>query len=402
MLTDKSLRACRPRERPYKRADEKGLYVIVRPDGSKWWRFKYRIEGREKLLSLGVYPDASLKKARARRDAARQLLADGIDPSAQRRAEKDARADTFEAVATEYLTQREKPRKNSKRAALSGATIAKARWMLETFLYPRLGNRPIRSITWDDLLPVLRQIESRGIHETAHRAKWLCGQIFRYADDAGLNVVDITAGRRGALAPVVTENHAAIIEPAKVGALLRAIDGYRGQPSTTYALRLAPLVFVRPGELRGAEWSEFNLDAAEWRIPSERMKMRERHIVPLSRQALAFLEELRPWTGVGRLLFPSLRTSSRPISENTLNAALRRLGYSKEEQTTHGFRTIASTLLNELGWHPDLIERQLAHAPRDKVRASYDKSEKLPKRRRMMQQWADYLDSLKSELRTEG
>ncbi|MBX5461807.1 MAG: integrase arm-type DNA-binding domain-containing protein [Steroidobacteraceae bacterium] len=390
-LTEAAIRAARPHEKPYKLFDGGGLYLLVTPEGGRWWRLKYRYGGKERGLSLGVYPAVSLRTARERRDEARRLLASGVDPSAHRKAERASRAETFEALAREWLALQQ--------PTLAPATYAKARWLLEAFLLPKLGDRPIHEITPPELLGVLRGIESGGIHETAHRAKQLAGRIFRYAIATGRAERDPAADLRGALAPIAARNHAAITEPAKVGALLRVIDGYVGQPATMYALRLAPLVFVRPGELRAAEWREFDLEAAEWRIPAERMKMREAHLVPLSRQAVAILKELHAFTGTGRYLFPSLRTPARPISENTLNAALRRLGYAKDEMTAHGFRAMASTLLNERGFPPDVIELQLAHAERNRVRAAYNRAERLDERRQMMQAWADYLDSLRSGAR---
>src|SRR6185312_12333155 len=275
-------------------------------------------------------------------------------------------------------------------------TMTKARWILGSFVYPRLGSRPVSEITAPEVLAVLRPIESRGMNETAHRALQRCGQIFRYAIATGRATRDITSDLRGALAPVVVENRAAITEPMQIGALLRAIDDYIGHPTTLLALRLSPLVFLRPSELRAAEWSEIDLQAGEWRVPAARMKMRERHIVPLASQAAMILRDLRSVTGKGRYLFPSLRTSDRPMSVNTVNAALRRLGYARDEMTGHGFRAMACTCLNELGWHPDLIELQMAHAERNKVRAAYNRAERLAKRRKMMQAWADYLDRLRA------
>ena len=261
-------------------------------------------------------------------------------------------------------------------------------------IFPKLGKRPIAKITAPDLLGALRRIEARGAHETTHRAKQRCGQIFRYAIATGRAERDITTDLRGALAPVVSKNRAALTDPADVGELLRAIEGYHGSPRIALALKLAARTFVRPGELRYAEWGEIDLDGAEWRIPGERMKMRELHIVPLARQVIELLRELYSITGRSKYLFPSLQTSLRPISENTVNVALRRLGYSKDEMTGHGFRAMASTLLNEQGWHPDLIELQLAHAERNKVRAAYNRAQRLPERRNMMQAWADYLEAL--------
>jgi len=265
-------------------------------------------------------------------------------------------------------------------------------------VFPYIGSRPIAKLGPLDVLKVLRRIEERGIHETAHRTRQRCAQVFRYAVQTGRAERDVTADLRGALAPVVSEHHATITEPARIGELLRAIDGYNGQAVTAYALKLSPLVFVRPGELRHAEWTEFDLDGHEplWRIPGEKMKMGEQHIVPLAKQALLLLRELKGLTGRGRYVFPSLRSGSRPMSDNTVNAALRRLGYTSDEMTGHGFRSLASTCLNEQGYHPDLIELQLAHAERNQVRAAYNKAQRLPERRKMMEAWADYLDGLRA------
>jgi integrase len=387
-LTDTTIRNTKPGERPVKLFDGGGLYLLVSPNGSRWWRLKYRFDGKERGLSFGVYPDVPLKLARERRDEARKLIANGIDPSAQRQSEKVAKAHTFEAVAREWLERQKRK--------LAEVTYMKATWMLEAFVFPELGARAIGEITASDLLEVLRKIEERGKHETAHRTKQVCGRIFRYAIATGRAKHDIAADLRGALAPVVSVNRPAITEPARIAELLRAIYGYEGQPVTMCALKLAPLTFVRPGELRAAEWSEFDLDAAEWRIPAARMKMREPHLVPLSHQAVELLRELQPLTGSGRYVFPSTRTSQRPMSEGTVNAALRRLGYTKEDMTGHGFRALASTCLNEQGWHPDLIELQLAHAERNKVRAAYNRAQRLAERRKMMQAWADYLDSVRT------
>lgn len=387
-LTDTAIRNARPREKTYKLGDGDGLVLLVNPNGSKWWRLRYRIGGREKMLSFGVYPDVSLKRARERRSDARELIADGRDPVVQRLSEKAAQEHTFEIIAREWLALQQK--------SLGAVTYNKARWMLETFVLPDLGKRPITQITAPELLGVLRKIEARGINETAKRTKQKCGQVFRYAIATGRAERDVSADLRGALAPVVSRHHAAITEPVRVGELLRAIYGYEGQPITACALKLAPLVFVRPGELRAAQWSEFDLDRAEWRIAAERMKMGEEHVVPLSKQALELVSEHQPLTGTCRFLFPSFRSFARPMSENTINAALRRLGYSTEEMTGHGFRSLASTCLNELGWAPDIIELQLAHAERNKVRAAYNRATRLAERRKMMQDWADYLDKLRA------
>src|SRR5581483_6312771 len=307
------IRAAKPREKAYKLFGERG-FLLITPGADSYrgrlWRLRYRYAKVEKLLSLGNYPDISLKRAREKRDEARRLLADGIDPSARRKKDQQAKSETFEAIAREWLEMRAK--------TSAAITMQKAQWLLE-IVFPRIGKRPIREITAPELLSALRRIESRGHHETAHRAKQKCGQVFRYAIVTGRVERDITADLRGALVPVVSQNHASLTVPAEVGALLRAIDGYEGQPITAAALKLAPLVFVRPGELRGARWSEFDLDNAEWRIPAERMKMGEQHIVPLSRQAVATLRELRELTGggFGELVFPSLLSLDRPMSNNT-------------------------------------------------------------------------------------
>jgi integrase len=389
-LTHPVLRAAKAHEKPYKLGDGGGLYLLVKPNGALWWRLKYQFEGREKLLSLGVYPRVSLQQARAKRDETRKAIANGINPSAQRQAEKFSMANTFEAVGREWLSLQQNK--------LAPATYAKAAWTLETLVYPYIGSRPIAKLTATDVLTALKRVEDRGFHETAHRARQRCSQVFRYAVQTERAAHDVTADLRGALAPVVSEHHAAITEPARIGELLRAIDGYTGHFVTAFALKLAPLLFVRPGELRHAEWTEIDSEGQEpqWRIPAEKMKMGEQHIVPLSKQALALLRELQPLTGRGPYLFPSILSRLRPMSDNTVNAALRRLGYSNQEMTGHGFRSLASTCLNEQGYHPDLIELQLAHAERNRVRAAYNKAQRLPERRKMMQAWADYLDGLRA------
>jgi integrase len=386
-LTAASIRGAKPTEKPYKLSDEKGLYLLVHPRGGRYWRLKYRLHGREKLLAIGVYPDVTLAKARELRDHARKQLIDGADPSQVKRAKKHAAADTFKAIAVEWLAKQ----------PFASATREKADWIFERLLYPYLGNRPVRTLAPPDVLAVLRRIESRGKIETAHRAKQRISQVMRYAIATGRADRDPIPDLRGALPPLNTEHRPAVTEPKRVGELLRAIDGYIGQPTVCYALKLAPLTFTRPTELRAAEWSEFQLHGKnpEWRIPRSRMKMKDEHIVPLSTQTVAILKELRPISS-GRLLFPSLRTGARPISEATLGAALRRMGYASQEMTPHGFRSIASTLLNEQGFPPDIIELQLAHKERNKVRAAYNRALRLEERRKMMQVWADYLDALKA------
>jgi integrase len=387
-LSDTRVRTAKARERPYKLFDERGLFLLVTPAGGRLWRLRYRMAGVEKLLALGVYPDVPLKRAREKRDEARTLIADGIDPNAQRKAERGAQAQTFEAVAAEWLELQKK--------SLAPETLSILGARLNSALYPYLGSRPVAAITAQELLAVLRRIEARGRHETAHRVRALAGRVLRYAVATGRAQYDVATDLRDALAPVKSHNFASVTEPLRVGELMRAIHHYSGYPVTALALKLAPLVFVRPGELRAAEWSEFDLANAEWRIPAARMKMKEQHIVPLAHQAIAILRELEPLARGGRYLFPSLRTRDRPMSENTINAALRRLGYSNEEQTGHGFRSMASTLLNEQGFPPDIIELQLAHTERNKVRAAYNKAQRLPERRKMMQTWADYLDGLRA------
>lgn len=388
-LTPSAVQNAKPKAKPYKLADERGMFVLVQPSGAKYWRLKYRRPDtrKENLLSLGTFPDVSLRQARERRDEARKLLADGIDPGAKRISARAAKADTFEAVAREWFA------KFSPQWAKGHADKIIRR--LERDVFPWIGSRAIGELTPPEVLTMLRRIESRGAIETAHRAHQNCGAVFRYALATGRAERDPCGDLRGAIPPAKSAHFASITDPDRIGELLRAIEGYTGYAATRAALKLAPLVFVRPGELRHAEWAEFNLDKSEWRIPSERMKMRTPHIVPLSRQAVDVLRELRPMTGAGRLLFPSVRSRERPMSENTVNAALRRLGYTSEDMTGHGFRSMASTLLNEQGWNRDAIERQLAHAERDAVRAAYNYAEHLPERRKMMQAWSDFLESLR-------
>jgi len=367
-LTDTQIRKAKSREKPYKLTDERGLYLEVSPSGGKWWRFKYRFHDKEKRLSLGVYPDIDLKTARERRDEARRLVANKIDPSEKRKAEKATRlkeaANTFESIAREWHAHRQN--------ALEQSTLDGIIMRMEKHLFPWIGSKPIARIEAPDLLEVLRRAESLELGETPRRLRQYCGQIFRYAIYTGRARRDPAGDLRGALRPHKPKHHAAVVEPKAVGELLRAIDGCTGEPVTHAALRLAPLVFVRPGELRRAEWTEIDLDRAEWRIPAVRMKMREAHFVPLSRQVVDILRELQRITGKWIYVFPSIRSKSRCMSENTVNAALRRLGYAREDMTGHGFRSMASTLPNEQGWHKDAIERQLAHAERDGVRAAYN------------------------------
>ncbi|MEO6263875.1 MAG: integrase arm-type DNA-binding domain-containing protein, partial [Luteimonas sp.] len=340
-LTVTAIRNAKPADKVQRLFDGRGLYLEITPSGARYWRLKYRHAGKEKRLALGVYPVVSLAEARKLRDAARKGLSEGRDPSAERKAGKAravlSAATTFEGVARDWLA--------SQQRKLAAATYAKAERTLEANVFPWIGARPMTEIDAPELLAVLKRIEARGAHETAHRVKARVGQVFRYAIAHGTAIRDPSADLRGALAPVVSKSHAAITDPAKVGELLRALDDYAGQLATRCALRLAPLLFVRPGELRHAEWAEFDLDAAEWRIPAHKMKMREAHVVPLPTQAVAILRELQPLTGRGRYVFPGLRTAGEPMSENTVNAALRRLGYDKNTMTGHGFRAMASTRL---------------------------------------------------------
>ncbi|KGM06951.1 Integrase [Methylophaga thiooxydans] len=374
----------------YKVTDEKGLYIEVKPSGSKLWRFKYRFAGKEKLLSVGVYPDVGLKDARNKRDELRKQVAAGIDPSDIRKAEKIALAgmESFEFVAREWHS---KYKRNWSEGHADRVLIR-----LEKDVFPWIGKKNIGEIKPPELLQVLRRVESRGALETAHRILQVCGQVFRYAVATGRAERDSAADLKGALPPSKPKHHASIVEPKKVGELLRAIDAYSGTFVTMCALKMAPLVFVRPGELRHADWLSIDFENAEWRLSAPDTKMKTtQHIVPLSDQAISILKEIEPLTGRGKYIFPSIRTNSRPMSENTINAALRRMGYPKDVMTGHGFRSMASTLLNEQGWNPDAIERQLSHCERNGVRAAYNYAEYLPERKKMMQAWSDYLDGLR-------
>lgn len=391
MLTERAIRNFKPQTKTKRLFDSGGLYLEVSPSGNKWWRLKYRYAGKEKRLALGVFPRVTLKEARNARDDARKMLDNKSDPGQARKAEKVARselnADSFEGIAREWHG------KFSPGWAPSHASKLLRR--LETDVFPWLGNRPIRQITAPELLAVVRRIEGRGALDTAHRALLNSGQVFRYAVATGRADRDPSGDLKGALPIPKAKHYATITEPKAIGALLRAIDGYQGDHVTRCALKLAPLLFVRPGELRRAHWAEVDLDKAEWRLPAEKMKARVPHVVPLSRQALVVLRELHPLTGGGKYLFPGLRGRDRAMSENTVNAALRRMGYAKGDMTGHGFRSMASTILNEQGWNRDAIERQLAHGEQNEVRAAYNHAEHLPERRRMMQAWGDYLDSLR-------
>lgn len=391
-LSDTSIRAAKPKEKTYLMTDGEGMYLEVTPSGGKWWRFKYRFDGKQKRISLGTYPDTGLKEAREKRQEARRQLAAGIDPGESRKAQKAAGAEdspnSFEVIAREWYGRQA--------SSWVPSHAEKIISRLERDLFPWLGKREIATITAPDLLAALRRIEERGAVETAHRALQNCGQIFRYAIATGRADRDPCPALRGALAPVKQTHYPAVTDPKKIGALLRAMDSYEGTLVTKCALRLAPLVFVRPGELRAAEWSEIDLERAEWTIPASRMKMGLAHLVPLSTQAAAILEEVRTLTGDGRFVFPSARTKDRPMSDNAVLAALRRMGIPKEEMTGHGFRAMARTVLDEvLHFRPDYIEHQLAHSVRDPNGRAYNRTAHILERRQMMQAWADYLDTLK-------
>ena len=390
-LTATAVSNAKPRTKAYKLADAGGLHLLVTSLGQRYWRLNYRYDDRYKTLALGVYPDVGLADARAKRDAARKLLASGEDPAEQRKQEarsaKAVSADTFKAIAEEWLTRNE-------RQGRSISTMKKLRWLL-SFAYPSLGERPITKITAPEIQEVLRKIEVRGRHETAVRLRGTFGTVFRYAIATGRAQRDVSFDLRGALITPNTKHRAALLKPKDVGGLLLAIAGYEGQPTVQVALRLAPHLFVRPGELRMAEWSEFDLIGAVWSIPPHKTKMRREHRVPLSRQVLSVLRELNPISGETQFLFPSIRSNARPITDNTLNAALRRMGYDKEQMTAHGFRATASTLLNEMGkWNPDAIERQLGHIDENEVRRAYARGDYWSERVKMMQAWSNYLDTL--------
>jgi len=389
-LTDTAIRNAKPGEKPAKIFDERGLFLLVTPAGGKWWRLRYKFDGKEKLLSLGVYPDTSLKDARTRRDDARKLLANGIDPGENRKAVKAARqvraANSFEVVAREWYAKQA-----PNWAEHHGDRIIRR---FERDIFPWIGGRPIADVTAPELLAVVQRIESRGALETAHRALGNCGQVFRYAVATGRAQRDPSGDLRGALPPVKGEHFAAVTEPEQAAQLLRTLDGYQGTLTVACALRLAPLVFVRPGELRAAEWADIDLDAAEWRYHIK--KTGTDHIVPLATQAVAILRELHGLTGTGRYVFPGARSNGRPMSDNAILAAMRRMGIGKDEMSGHGFRAMARTILDEvMGFRPDLIEHQLAHAVRDPNGRAYNRTAHLPERKKMMQAWADYLDKLK-------
>ena len=390
-LTDTSIRNAKPSEKPVKLFDTGGLFIILTPAGGKWFRFRYSLNGKEKLLSLGTYPDVSLKDARERRDEARKLLANGIDPGEKRKTDKAERAErsanSFEAVTREWVKK-----KSIVWVPAYGNRLLRR---FERDVFPTIGTKPIAEIRPVELLAVLRKIEARGAIETAHRARSDCGQVFRYAVSTGRAERDVASDLKGALEPKQTKHFPSITDPTKVAELLRALEGYQGTPVVSAALRLAPLVFVRPGELRHAQWADIDFATAEWRYTVTKTKTA--HIVPLSTQAVAILKQLHLLTGTNRYVFPCARGGSRPMSDNAILAALRRSGIPAEEMVGHGFRAMARTILDEvLGYRPDFIEHQLAHAVRDPNGRAYNRTAHLKERKAMMQGWADYLDRLKT------
>jgi integrase len=389
-LKDLEIKHLKAPLKPKKLYDGGGLFLYLAPNGLKSWRYEYAFQGRRSTLTFGLYPEVSLKEAREKLVEAKKLLREGNDPGLQKKAVQEyavtEKQGTFESVAREWFTNKKSSLKESYTSRIMGR--------VENELLPFLADRPIAEISAPELLEVLRKVESRGAVETAHRCLQYASQIFRYAIATGQASHDIAADLQGALQIATHSHFSSLTDPKKIGELLRAIDSYTGNPVVRLALKMAPYVFVRPGELRHAEWAEIDFETATWKIPAEKMKMKQVHIVPLAIQVATILEELKHYTGKGKYLFSSMRTNSRPISDMTLLAGLRRLGFSKEEMTVHGFRSIASTLLNEKGYNRDWIERQLAHSEHS-VRAAYNYADYLPDRRRMMQEWADYLDSLK-------
>ena len=390
-LTDIQVKNFQPKAKTYRKFDGRGLYVEVTPKGKRYWRHKYRYLGKEKRIAFGVYPTVSLKEARIEHAKAMLTLSKGIDPSAERQANKQRDIElnerAFEAIAQEWHLSHNTHKE---------AGYQKRLWRgLGKDIFPTLGNTPITLITAPQLRQALKHIEARGAQETAHRVLQVCSRIFNYAIASGYCDTNPTLGLKGALAPPQVIHFATLLKPAEIGALLRAIDSYDGL-ITRYALQLLAYTFVRPGNIRKAEWGELDWAKMQWEIPAEKMKLRVPHIVPLAKQTITIFKGLQQHTSHSSFIFPSLRDKTRPMSENTMNAALRRLGYTKDQMTGHGFRHMASTLLNEHGtWHPDAIERQLAHTDRSKIRGTYDHSKHLPERREMMQAWADDLDNLK-------
>ena len=391
-LSELKIRNAKPKEKFYKLSDSDGLYLHVTEKGGKLWRFRYRFEGKEKLLAFGSYPEISLLDARQKRDEARRLLAHGIDPGAVRKAQKQAKVEdkeTVEVIAREWHEKF--------KSTWTEGHADKLLRCLERDVFPWIGTRPIKEIKAPELLTVLRRVESRGVLEGAHRVRGICNMIFRYAISTGRAERNPAQDLIGSLPPAKEKHLAAITEPKEVRELLLVIEGYVGSYVVKLALQLSPLVFVRPGELRHMEWREVDFENALWSIPAEKMKMREPHLVPLSKQAIKILKELQKLTGTSQYAFPSGRTYDRPMSNNAILAALRRMGYTKEEMTPHGFRAMARTIIDEvLQIRPDFIEAQLAHRVSDPLGRSYNRTHHLNERRKMMQTWADYLDGLKA------
>ncbi len=386
-LTATQIKQAKPKDKTYTLNDGHGLSLAIQPKGSKLWRYRKTIDGKPILRSLGSYPEISLADARDRAAAYAKSLAQGIDPMKEEKRALAKAENTFEVVAREWL---EKQRSNW-REGYGEKIIAR----FETYVFKFIGDKPIEEIKAPDILKPLRAIEDKAAY-SAHRCRADIGRVFRYAIATGRADRNPAEDLKGALRAHVTEHHASFTDPKDIAALLRAIDGYHGTYVVQCAFRLTPLLFVRPAELRQMEWAEIDFDAKEWRIPASKMKKRREHIVPLPDQALAILEEIKPLTGQGKYVFPSVRSSARPMSSGTVRSALLALGYdTKEQQSAHGFRSMASTLLNEMGWKSDVIERQLAHVEENKVRGAYNKAEYIEDRRKMMQAWADYLDSLK-------
>ncbi len=392
-LTNTAVSNAKPREKQYRLTDAQGMYLLVTPAGAKYWRLDYILNGKRKTFAIGKYPTINLKTARKKRDHAKSLVADGIDPVQYRKASKKHRnrevTNSFETISTEWFVLQNKTWTHGHARTVKGR--------LERDITPWLGSRPMEEITAPDILTVLRRIEARGAGETAHRCKTIISQVFRYAIATGAADRDPAADLRGALAPTRSKRMAAITDPVKTGELMRAIKGYQGDIITRCALLLSALTFCRPGEIRHAEWDEIHLKKKEWQIPAGKMKSRRDHTVPLSDQAVQVLQDIQPLTSEGKYVFPSLRTGDRPMSNNTVLAALRRMGFTKEEMTPHGFRSMASTLLHENNFQPEIIELQLAHARKDQVAAVYDRSRRLPERKEMMQWWGDYLDRLEAK-----
>src|SRR5690554_3506869 len=399
LLTDRKVQSAKFEKlgKRTKLSDGAGLYLDIQPSG-KYWRMKYRFDGKEKTLALGVYPDVSLKLARERRTEAREQIADGIDPNLVKKEKKAAlkeEADTFKTVAEDWL--------KLKKGELADSTLEVAKRRLETWAFPKLGHLPIKEIKPSTILEALRSIEEQGKHETAHRIRQRIGEIFRFAVAADRAEVDPTATLKGQLKTTPTRHRSAITNPEELGKLLKAIDAYGGHATTRAALKLAPLLFLRPGELRNADWSEIDLDSATWIVPGKRMKGTQKakragqvpdHIAPLSKQAQGILKELKTITGHQSLVFESVK-QGRPLSENTINVALKSMGYDGSVMVGHGFRATASTLLHEQNWQPEIIELQLAHKQRNQVAAAYNRSARIEDRRVMMQEWADYLDRIR-------